>query len=66
MTAYEQNEPADAPLCAVDEQGLSPLMRKLLRDYAATGLPPGLIPSPAGTSPKIQTDETPTTDNHTP
>ena len=38
--------PGVALLCAVDEHGLSPLMRKHLRDYAATGLPPGFIPSP--------------------
>ena len=42
----EHNAPANAPLCAVDEQGLSPLMRMHMRHYAATGLPPGLIPSP--------------------
>jgi len=28
--SIDQSEPMDAPLCAVDEQGLSPLMRKLL------------------------------------
>ncbi len=56
----EQIDPANAPLCAVDEEGLSPLMRKLLRDFAATGLPPGLIPSPVGTS-----ETSPTTDSQT-
>ncbi|MDB3935727.1 hypothetical protein N9383_03290 [Granulosicoccus sp.] len=45
-TTCEQNTPADMPLCVVDEQGLSPLMRMHVRDYAATGLPPGFIPSP--------------------
>lgn len=35
-----------APVDVVDEQGLSPLMRKLVREFAATGLPPGFISSP--------------------
>lgn len=37
---------AQAALCAVDEQGLSPLMRKHLREFGATGMPPGFIPLP--------------------
>lgn len=58
-----QTEPVDAPLCAVDEQGLSPLMRKLVREYAATGKPPGFIPSPTHASTISPTDDKPTTDN---
>lgn len=37
---------AQAALCAVDEHGLSPLMQKHLRQFSATGMPPGFIPSP--------------------
>jgi transposase InsO family protein len=54
-----QTDPATAALCAVDEQGLSPLMRKHLRDFSATGLPPGFIPSPRAT----HIDDKQTTDN---
>jgi len=65
--SIDQSEPMDAPLCAVDEQGLSPLMRKLLREYAATGKPPGFIPSPTmGTSTSLSTDDEQTRDNATP
>jgi len=64
--SIEQSEPMDAPLCAVDEQGLSPLMRKLLREYAATGKPPGFIPSPTtGTSTTLSIDDEQTRDNAT-
>lgn len=42
--------PLDAPLCVVDEHGLSPLMRKHVRDFSATGVPPGYIPSPTVSS----------------
>lgn len=41
---------ANALVSAVDEQGLSPLMRKILREFASTGLPPGFIPSPSSAS----------------
>jgi len=51
-----------APLCAVDEQGLSPLMRQLLREFAATGKPPGFIPSPTDTSTSNLPDDEHTTD----
>ncbi len=47
---------ADAPVLAVDEQGLSPLMRLYLQEFSATGLPPGLIPSPQADQHK---DDTP-------
>ena len=47
---------ADVLVLAVDEQGLSPLMRKHLQDFAATGLSPGFIPSPQTDS---DTDNTP-------
>ncbi len=57
---------ASAPLCAVDEQGLSPLLRKLFRDFAATGLPLGLIPSPAGTSEINPTDDSQTKEKRAP
>ncbi len=63
---YGQTEPVEAPLCAVDDQGLSPLMRKLIREYAATGKPPGFIPSPTGTSANNLTDDEQTTDNPEP
>ena len=43
-------DPAQAVMCAVDEHGLSPLMRKHLRDFSATGMPPGFIPSPDETN----------------
>ena len=56
----EHSVPANAPLCVVDEQGLSPLMRMHMRDYAATGLPPGFIPSPVS-PPVNSTDDEPTT-----
>jgi putative transposase len=53
----KSNNPADAALCAVDEQGLSPLMRKHLRDFSATGVPPGFIPSPEESSSTNGTDD---------
>ena len=59
----EPGKPVQTPLCAVDEQGLSPLMRKLLRQYAATGKPPGFIPSPTNTSTDPTTDDPQATDN---
>ena len=34
---------SDEPLAAAEEP-LPPLMRKLLADYAATGLPPAYLP----------------------
>ena len=59
----EQPEFEEASVCAVDEQGLSPLMRKHVREYAATGKPPGFIPSPTNTSTDHSTDELQTRDN---
>lgn len=59
-------EPMEEPLCAVDEQGLSPLMRKLVREYAATGTPPGFIPSPTETPANNLTKDEQTTDNTAP
>jgi len=59
----EQPELEEASVCAVDEQGLSPLMRKHVREYAATGKPPGFIPSPTNTSTDHSTDELQTMDN---
>jgi hypothetical protein len=47
---------AEVLVLAIDEQGLSPLMRKHLQDYAATGLSPGFIPSPQSDQ---NTDNTP-------
>lgn len=47
-----------APVDVVDEQGLSPLMRKLVREFAATGLPPGFISSPDKSRDAITQSET--------
>ncbi|MFK7862543.1 MAG: hypothetical protein AB8B64_27300 [Granulosicoccus sp.] len=59
---HEHSEPVQAPLCAVDEQGMSPLMRKHLRDYALSGMSPGFIPSPENAGSIDSTDHKPTTD----
>jgi hypothetical protein len=38
--------------------GASPLLRKLMADYAATGLPPGYLPKyPPSTNPEIEEEE---------
>ena len=52
----ETIDPADVLVLAVDDQGLSPLMRMHLQAYAATGLSPGFIPSPHADQ---NTDNTP-------
>lgn len=49
-------DPADVLVLAIDDQGLSPLMRMHLQAYAATGLSPGFIPSPHADQ---NTDNTP-------
>ena len=36
-------------LCAVPPSGIAPLLRQLLAEYAATGLPPAYLPVPAST-----------------
>ncbi|NND90640.1 MAG: transposase family protein [Granulosicoccus sp.] len=50
------HDPAELLVLAIDEHGLSPLMRKHLQDFAATGLSPGFIPSPQSDQ---NTDNTP-------
>jgi hypothetical protein len=43
----------DAPGAAVSppQPGIAPLLRKLLADYAATGLPPAYLPHATDTDP---------------
>jgi hypothetical protein len=38
----------DAPVetAALQHEGMAPLLRKLIQDYAATGLPPAYLPKP--------------------
>jgi hypothetical protein len=44
-------EPVDSgspdPTEASPQDGMAPLLRKLIQDYAATGLPPAYLPKPA-------------------
>jgi transposase InsO family protein len=39
---------AEAPRAESTGDGMAPLLRKLLRDYAATGIPPAYLPKPEG------------------
>lgn len=43
--------PAAAPAPLVAPEGIAPLLRKLMADYAATGLPPAYLPPPASKEP---------------
>ena len=43
--------PAAAPAPPAAAAGIAPLLRKLMADYAATGLPPAYLPPPAPEEP---------------
>jgi hypothetical protein len=41
--------PAGQDISALPPTGIAPLMRELMAEYAATGLPPALLPTPEAT-----------------
>ena len=39
-------DPAASDLSAMPAAGIAPLLKKMIADYAATGLPPAYLPTP--------------------
>lgn len=54
----------DVPIKETDDEGLPPLLQKLLAEYSATGLPPAYIVDPLPHQPELATaDDLTTTEN---
>ena len=39
-------DPAPSPNSPIPQSGIAPLLKQMMADYAATGLPPAYLPTP--------------------